>query len=143
MPHQMAVPDLDEPAKVAGQHQLLHENPHRAQVRLELDPVDHDGTGPSWLNSRTWLKRRNGPRICSSTKRSGHCICVIRLVIVNGTPKCLARHVTSSPDEMRTEVIPPIASSRELAMEARWASMLRAKSKSSACGMAVRVVHSK
>ena len=66
----------------------------------------------------------------------------MRLVIRKGTPKCQARHVTSSPRPIEPDVTPPIARSRERAIEAAWRSMSSERAKASSTGIASGVRHS-
>jgi len=58
------------------------------------------------------------------------------------TPKCRARHVTSSPAPMRPEVTPATARSPVFDVEFVWRSMLRAKSNTRPIGASISVVSS-
>ena len=64
---------------------------------------------------------------------------MITLVIVQLTPKCLARQVTNSPMPMMPAVTPAVARSPVSANDPRWASMLseRSKAASGSRGMSV------
>ena len=66
--------------------------------------------------------RRNGPETCSSTNLLGASCWLIRDVITNGIPKCVALHVTVSPSPMTPESTPPTTRSPESLIDAVCAS---------------------
>jgi len=86
--------------------------------------------------------RWKAPRNITSARWFGRSNTVTRTVSDCQTPKCLARHVTSSPRPMSPDVTPAIARSPDLDVECACKSMLRDKSKTLSIGAVMGVVRS-
>jgi hypothetical protein len=97
-------------------------------------------SGSKWCS---WRQRRNGPSTCSSTKCSGGSKALIRDVIRQSRPKCLACQVTVSPSASPPEVTPSTARSPASAIDAVCTSTSSETSKTRRGGAAMLVVTSK
>lgn len=128
---------------VPTQEHALCKAAEAAEGRRESHAIHHPGPGLGRLEEVLVRNDANGPRTCSSTNRPGRSHSVILLVICHGTPKCRARHVTSSLRPSRPLRMPPIACSPDRAMELVCASTSEDRSNAASGATASWVTHSK